>query len=333
MNENHSPKYGVFAVSFSAYEKSVIERFFCIAGQRPPGWWLTDQIEEAAVVLVSASTVQQVDACYPLISPRQKVVIIGSSDFGTGWAFLPRPIKLMVILTKLGELLSLGALRRERYVTTPLGLEPTAIAQTVVSPALPVAPQTTMSIGTARSFEAPKPLASAVAGEMSKSVVKPVVKVSEKAPVIPAKARVLVVDDSQVALKFMQNRLRQFGYEGQLARGGEEALAMVAAEDFKFVFLDVMMSGLDGYQTCKAIKQNKARKNTPVVVMLTSRGGTIDKIRGSMAGCDAYLTKPLNERQLAAVLVKHDPSALEETQFSDGASRFLMSDQRRDRDR
>ena len=181
-----------------------------------------------------------------------------------------------------------------------------------------------ISIDMAKSFTPPAQVARAA---VVNPATKPVVKAPEKPVAIPVTARVLVVDDSDVALKFMQNRLRQFGYEGQLARSGEEALAMVAAEDFKFVFLDVMMAGLDGYQTCKALKQNKARKNTPVVVMLTSRGGTIDKIRGSMAGCDAYLTKPLNERQLAAVLVKHDPAALDESRSTNGASRFLMSDQ------
>jgi two-component system, cell cycle response regulator len=71
------------------------------------------------------------------------------------------------------------------------------------------------------------------------------------------------------------------------------------------------MQGLDGYQTCRAIKSNKARRGPPpVVVMLTSRGGTIDKIRGTMAGCDAYMTKPLNEKQLTAVLTKFDDSTM-----------------------
>jgi two-component system, cell cycle response regulator len=121
--------------------------------------------------------------------------------------------------------------------------------------------------------------------------------------------RVLIVDDSDIALKYMQNRLRQFGYESELAKSGEEALAMVGKHSYHFVFLDVMMEGLDGYKTCRAIKNNKAHRGAaPVVVMLTSRGGTIDKIRGTMAGCDAYLTKPLNEKQLALVLKKHDES-------------------------
>jgi two-component system, cell cycle response regulator len=120
---------------------------------------------------------------------------------------------------------------------------------------------------------------------------------------------ILVVDDSDIALKFMRNRLSRFGFHADLASSGEEALGKLSTKPFKFVFLDVMMEGLDGYQTCRAIKQRKYPDGKPpVVVMLTSRGGTIDKIRGTLAGCDAYLTKPLNERDLIAVLAKHDRS-------------------------
>jgi DNA-binding response OmpR family regulator len=123
--------------------------------------------------------------------------------------------------------------------------------------------------------------------------------------------RVLLVDDSDIALKHMQNRMRHFGYACDFVRSGEEALAMVSTHNYHFVFLDVMMAGLDGYQTCKAIKNNKARRGpAPVVVMLTSRGSTIDKIRGTMAGCDAYLTKPLNDNRMASVLAKFDASTL-----------------------
>jgi CheY-like chemotaxis protein len=194
-------------------------------------------------------------------------------------------------------------------------------------------PPGTVSIDNARSFIAPS---ARVAAPVPRQLVqvpadKPQASLQKPAAAATlakqALGKVLVVDDSDVALKFMQNRLRQFGYEGQMARSGEEALALVAEADFKFVFMDVMMSGLDGYQTCKAIKQNKARKGAaPVVVMLTSRGGTIDKIRGTMAGCDAYLTKPLNEKHLVTILVKHDPAMAAELQNTDGASRFLASD-------
>ena len=80
---------------------------------------------------------------------------------------------------------------------------------------------------------------------------------------------ILVVDDSDVALKFMRNRLTRYGFRAELASSGEEALTRVSTEAYKFVFLDVMMAGLDGYQTCRAIKHRKyASGKAPVVVML-----------------------------------------------------------------
>jgi two-component system, cell cycle response regulator len=143
---------------------------------------------------------------------------------------------------------------------------------------------------------------------------------------------ILVVDDSDIALKFMRNRLSRFGFHADLVNSGEEALGKMNTKPYKFVFLDVMMEGLDGYQTCRAIKQRKySDGKPPVVVMLTSRGGTIDKIRGTLAGCDAYLTKPLNERDLIAVLAKHDRNVargFQETNFGgNSGSGFARSAQ------
>jgi DNA-binding response OmpR family regulator len=48
----------------------------------------------------------------------------------------------------------------------------------------------------------------------------------------------------------------------------------------------------------------------PSVIMVSSRGGTLDKIRGSFAGCDAYITKPVNEKRLASLLIRLDKSTL-----------------------
>jgi CheY-like chemotaxis protein len=280
----YTPPFGVLALGFSAFEKSMMESFFRIAAQRPPGWRLTESAPDAAVVLLSAATRQEFEACRDHVLPGQRAIIIGNSDFGSGWLNLPRPIRMMVTLTKMAELLAqtdTDAANAPVAAHMPgRGSAPAPVSTT--APAIQPA-----AIQTQREAALPR---------TGRKKVAP-----------PPSGLVLVVDDSDLALKFMQSRLSQLGYTGQLARSGEEALAMVASYDFKFVFLDVMMSGLDGYQTCRAIKQYKSRNGTaPVVVMLTSRGGTIDKIRGTMAGSDAYLTKPLNEKLLAAVLTKFD---------------------------
>jgi two-component system, cell cycle response regulator len=115
---------------------------------------------------------------------------------------------------------------------------------------------------------------------------------------------ILVVDDSDIALRFMAGCLGRFGFEVQLARSGEEALQRVAQAHFAFVFMDVTMPGIDGYQTCKLIKKRPYPngRRAPDVVMLTSRGGMVDKMRGTLAGCDAYLTKPLQHDGLMRVI-------------------------------
>jgi DNA-binding response OmpR family regulator len=64
---------------------------------------------------------------------------------------------------------------------------------------------------------------------------------------------------------------------------------------------------MDGYQVCREIKQSEyADGKAPVVVMLSSRGASADKLRGGLAGCDSYLTKPLKEDELLKVLSKYD---------------------------
>ena len=125
-------------------------------------------------------------------------------------------------------------------------------------------------------------------------------------PVEPpsAPARILVVDDSDIALRFMARCLARHNLAVELAHTGEEALQRVAEGHFEFVFLDVTMPGIDGYQTCKLIKKRPypPGRRPPKVVMLTSRSGMVDKMRGTLAGCDAYLTKPLQQEELFGVI-------------------------------
>jgi twitching motility two-component system response regulator PilG len=64
------------------------------------------------------------------------------------------------------------------------------------------------------------------------------------------------------------------------------------------------LPGADGYQICRAIRKNPATKKTPVV-MLTSKSSSFDKIRGSMAGCDTYLTKPVDNATFQEVVKKY----------------------------
>lgn len=107
---------------------------------------------------------------------------------------------------------------------------------------------------------------------------------------------ILVVDDSYPVRKYMEHKLEElapFPVRLSFATNGEEAIGKAARHDYGMIFLDVMMEGVDGYRVCKQIKAS----TSAWVVMLTSKKSPFDKVRGTMSGCDAYITKPpLDER-------------------------------------
>jgi twitching motility two-component system response regulator PilG len=118
---------------------------------------------------------------------------------------------------------------------------------------------------------------------------------------------VMVVDDSPAVREFMRTRLEPFAFNVDFATSGEEAVGLTASRHYTCIFLDVIMPGIDGYQVCKIIKSRKAMRAT-AVVMLTSKSSPFDRIRGAMAGCDAYLTKPVDEERLLEVIAKFLPT-------------------------
>ena len=102
---------------------------------------------------------------------------------------------------------------------------------------------------------------------------------------------VLIVDDSYPVRKYMEHKLSELikhPLKLSFAASGEEAITKVNSRRFDIIFLDVMMEGVDGYKVCKAIKASRKA----YIVMLTSKKSPFDKVRGTMSGCDAYVTKP-----------------------------------------
>jgi twitching motility two-component system response regulator PilG len=112
-----------------------------------------------------------------------------------------------------------------------------------------------------------------------------------------ARLSMLVVDDSYPVRKYMENKLTEMlkvPLYLSFAASGEEAMVKVEQKKYDIIFLDVVMPGADGYEVCKAIKKG----NSTYVVMLTSKKSPFDKIRGTMSGCNAYITKPPSDQRL-----------------------------------
>jgi len=112
-------------------------------------------------------------------------------------------------------------------------------------------------------------------------------------------ARILVVDDSELNVKLLVEWLEQESYVVSTAADGFEALAKIEAERPDIVLLDVMMPGLDGFETCRRIKADPAIAHIPVVIV-TALDDVDDLVKGFEAGADDYLTKPFNGLELLA---------------------------------
>ncbi|HTP94825.1 MAG TPA: response regulator [Burkholderiales bacterium] len=116
--------------------------------------------------------------------------------------------------------------------------------------------------------------------------------------------RVLVIDDSNTIRRSAELFLRQGGCEVILAEDGFDALVKVVDQAPDIIFVDIMMPRLDGYQTCALIKKHPRYSATPVI-MLSSKDGLFDRVRGRLAGSDQYLTKPFTKEALLKAVADH----------------------------
>ena len=123
-------------------------------------------------------------------------------------------------------------------------------------------------------------------------------------PVEPSVQTALVVDDSSTVRKQIELELKLFGIQVDAVESGEQAFESLAQKNYDLIFLDVVLPGIDGYQICKTIKKDKTWKKTPVI-MLTSKSSPFDRIKGALAGCDTYLTKPVKQTAFQKVVKKY----------------------------
>ncbi len=115
--------------------------------------------------------------------------------------------------------------------------------------------------------------------------------------------QVLVIDDSVMMQKTIHLELQKAStpLAVDFAESGEVALEKVQQRKYDFIFLDVMMSGMDGFETCSRIRQLDGMSKTPII-MLTSKTSALDEVKGLMAGCTTYLTKPFVHEEFQTML-------------------------------
>jgi DNA-binding response OmpR family regulator len=105
--------------------------------------------------------------------------------------------------------------------------------------------------------------------------------------------RILLVDDERSIQTLLSYPLRKDGYHVTSARDGREALQRFDEARFDLVVLDLMLPQMDGVEVCRELR---ARSQVPII-MLTAKGGEMDKVAGLEVGADDYITKPFSMRE------------------------------------
>ncbi|MFH1458775.1 MAG: response regulator transcription factor [Candidatus Omnitrophota bacterium] len=112
-----------------------------------------------------------------------------------------------------------------------------------------------------------------------------------------AEQKILVVEDDKHISKLVKYNLEKAGFACTAAMTGETALEILDKEAIDLIILDIMLPKMNGYETCRNIKQDKKLANIPII-MLTAKGEEVDKVVGFELGADDYVVKPFSPREL-----------------------------------
>ena len=339
--------YSVEVIGFSEAEKLLLSSAFGLFSRRSPRFFQQEAgLELPNVFLVDANNTAAINRFHERNkSGNISTIFIGDSSCGTSWPFLVRPIRWLKLLQALEQAMALPSVdARPKAVVdfdvtspslvgspvsapsiapTPAPAPAPAPAPQVTSapPVAPARPATSAPSVTSTPPVAPARPVSAPAGvpaSVRTAAIQPeifIAKAESTARPTPSAGQyekpqadsVLVVDDNVTVREFMKSKLASFNFNVDYAESGEEAIGLTGQKYYACIFLDVIMPGIDGYQVCKLIKSKRAAPKT-AVIMLTSKDSPFDKIRGSMSGCDAYLTKPVDEEKLLETIVKYLPN-------------------------
>ena len=114
---------------------------------------------------------------------------------------------------------------------------------------------------------------------------------------------ILIVDDNAVNLKLLRITLAVAGYDVQTAIDAEQALSVLASFRPRLILMDIQLPGMDGLELTRRLKADPATSDA-IVLAVTAYAMKGDEQRALAAGCDGYITKPIDTRTLAGTIAR-----------------------------
>lgn len=116
--------------------------------------------------------------------------------------------------------------------------------------------------------------------------------------------RILIIDDNPANLKLARVLLEGDGYEIRTATSAEDAMTRLESYTPDLILMDIQLPGIDGLELTRRLKRDERTRDI-VIVALTAYAMKGDDLKAREAGCDGYITKPIDTRTLPTVLATH----------------------------
>ena len=114
-------------------------------------------------------------------------------------------------------------------------------------------------------------------------------------------SRILIIEDEVAIADLEKDYLELSGFDVEIENTGDRGLLRALQEEFDLIVLDLMLPGMDGFEVCRRVRDEK---NVPIL-MVSAKKDDIDKIRGLGLGADDYMTKPFSPSELVARVKAH----------------------------
>jgi len=304
--------YRVALVGFSHEEVGTFVSFFRLAARRPPAYQVQDEVLDAQALIVNADDTQAMHLVRYAQLPG-KVLLVGRSDRGTGWPVQHRPVKLVQVLGALDGLV--GPSR----TAPPQRRSSDSIPEAVRRVQRAAVPETTFAL----TLPMPRPDLPALAEHRVGVMPLTEIGADHDLPVriprsphsrrdsdpkelpLPERGDLLVVSQSLVEGRVLLRRFKKYGLKADWSREATQALALMQANPYRIVVIDHLTGHPDAFELCRAAKKTRGPKGPPVVILFALMVGTMERMRASLAGCDAFLSRSVNEADLYKTLAQH----------------------------
>lgn len=280
----------VALLGFSAFERNALASYFRLAARRSPAYAHVLDVDEARFVVADADQAG-VPELLQTLGRVPDAVFVGAQGPEGAASWMMRPIDPSHVMRELDTLVAL----RDNPGSGPLPL--LAPMPTISRP---------MPLGGAvparrAEDEPPLPPGAPVQSPQLRRAAADAARRQREASLRPVPLRrALLVDDSELALHFLDRQLKRYGLATDWAQHSGKALELLSHRTYGFVFTDIDLgphSDLDGLALCQHIKHRHVHAGgggAPRVAVVSAFHGPVDRVRSTLAGADIHLGKPLD---------------------------------------